>query len=36
VQGKKNDGEIQTWENKEGERKEVLDGRGGKKVQNVL
>jgi hypothetical protein len=31
---KKNDGEIQMWER--GERKQVLDGRRGKKVQNVL
>jgi hypothetical protein len=31
---KKNDGEIQIWER--GERNQVLDGRRGKKVQNVL
>jgi hypothetical protein len=30
----KNDGEIQMWEH--GERKQVLDGRRGQKVQNVL
>jgi hypothetical protein len=30
----KNDGETQMWER--GERKQVLDGRRGKKVQNVL
>jgi hypothetical protein len=31
---KKNGGEIQMWER--GDRKQVLDGRRGKKVQNVL
>jgi hypothetical protein len=31
---KKNNGEIWMWER--GERKQVLDGRRGKKVQNVL
>jgi hypothetical protein len=31
---KKTDSEIQMWER--GERKQVLDGRGGRKVQNVL
>jgi hypothetical protein len=31
---KKNDGEIQIWE--QGERKQVLDGRRGKKVQNMI
>jgi hypothetical protein len=31
---KKNDGETQMWER--GEREQVLDGRRGKKVQNVL
>jgi hypothetical protein len=30
----KGDGEIQMWEG--GDRKQVLDGRRGKKVQNVL
>jgi hypothetical protein len=30
----KNDGKIQIW--KRGKRKQVLDGRRGKKVQNVL
>jgi hypothetical protein len=30
----KNDGEIQMWER--GEKKQVLNGRRGKKVQNVL
>jgi hypothetical protein len=31
---KENDGEIQMW--KRGEKKQVLDGRRGEKVQNVL
>jgi hypothetical protein len=31
---KKNDGEILMWEREE--RKQVLDGKRGKKVQNVL
>jgi hypothetical protein len=31
---KKNDGEILIWER--GERKQVLNGRRGKKVQNML
>jgi hypothetical protein len=34
VQEKEKDGKIQMWER--GERKQVLDGRRGKEVQNVL